>query len=707
LIFVRTAEDRQVEPPRLLPLLRELEERDRVQRLPAELARLFREFDEVYNSDLFAPHFSEDLDCEPEPFRILIEGLHQNRDALVRYNFNAIDADVLGTAYEQYLGHVIADPEAAEVVERRRKRKAQGIYYTPTFIVKYIVQQTLGRHLEEHPYSPARPVRVLDMACGSGSFLIEALDTLDRHVAQLRAQTRGAGDDFHDHVRRVELLGNCLYGVDKDEQAVSVAKLNLSLKALHTRDRLPMLANIRCGDSLITGRPEELEGAFGKDWGAKKPFEWQQEFPEVFRDGGFDVIVGNPPYVRANNMDKAERAFWQTSGHFRTITGKFDIFILFLERAISLLRTGGRLGFIIPHPFLSQNYAQLVRRLILDTCSVESVLDLSRVRVFQDAAVSTCILVLRREPDPGRRAVSLVTVLSTTDPKDVPQSTTVPQEAWENTFQSMFRLSATDQALALSEKLWVRSQPLSDLCYVGVGMDVHNPTTGADKSARIFPRPKGKAFKPYVEGKEVDRYLPPQWSRYIHYLPEAMHRPKYPEMFEIDKILARIVVGREGIVATLDRESLYAEQTLNVIVPKHILASTGRKDTETTPDQVRLSRAHSLPYILGLLCSRTVNWYFSLWLSDELHVVPENLRQLPIRVVDFGDPVDRARHDQLVRLVEEMLRLQAEHAEAERNKEDRPHGLKKRIEEIDRAIDALVYVLYDLTPEEIRLVERA
>ena len=104
------------------------------------------------------------------------------------YNFNAIDADVLGTAYEQYLGHIVASEAnpAVEMVEKRAKRKSQGIFYTPTFVVKYIVGQTLGRYLDEHGYNPSQPVRVLDMACGSGSFLIEAFDVLDRYVAEMR-----------------------------------------------------------------------------------------------------------------------------------------------------------------------------------------------------------------------------------------------------------------------------------------------------------------------------------------------------------------------------------------------------------------------------------------------------------------------------------------------------------------------------------------
>ncbi len=192
LIFIRTAEDRLVEERRLLPLLRELHDQKRSGQLLPELRKLWREFDAIYDSHLFEMHRADVLECSSSTFEVLIEGLYGKQYLL--YNFNAIDADVLGTAYEQYLGHVIADtsaslsagPDAAEVLERRAKRKSQGIFYTPTFVVKYIVQQTLGRYLDEHGYNPSQSMRVLDMACGSGSFLIEAFGVLDRYVAEMR-----------------------------------------------------------------------------------------------------------------------------------------------------------------------------------------------------------------------------------------------------------------------------------------------------------------------------------------------------------------------------------------------------------------------------------------------------------------------------------------------------------------------------------------
>jgi len=349
LIFIRTCEDREIEPVRLRPLLREWRDQGRKKNLLAQLNALFREFDAAYDSRLFAPHLCEELTSDPGPYERVIEGLYEAPGGYGLYDFNAIDADVLGTIYEQYLGHRAQDPEGKQVVDRRAKRKAQGIYYTPQFVVRYIVGQTLGRLLQERDYEQARQVRLLDMSCGSGSFLIEAFDVLDRYLASVRGQHhaplslpgRGAGvrvaagsgvrassplpglgegpgvraaGDAHDLARRMEILTGNLYGVDLDAQAVEIARLNLLLKAVNQRGLLPPLDNVRQGNSLISGTPAELEAAFGPDWRAKHPFNWEEEFPQIFTlpltgggqgEGGsgpgFDVIVGNPPYIRISN----------------------------------------------------------------------------------------------------------------------------------------------------------------------------------------------------------------------------------------------------------------------------------------------------------------------------------------------------------------------------------------------------------------------
>lgn len=703
LIFIRTAEDREVEENRLQSLVRVLKDKKQIQTLDRELANLFRELDGVYNSELFARHFSEELQIPPTELQEIINGLYEKN--YTRYNFNALEADVLGTAYEQYLGHIVAEGETeTHVEEKRTKRKSQGIYYTPAFVTKYIVQQTVGKYLEENGYNPSKPPRVLDMACGSGSFLIEAFDFIDDFVAKQRGQAQKGEVDFYDRARQVEVLQNCIFGVDKDKQAIEVARLNLLLRGLHSREKLPMLENIRHGNSLISGTPEELQNFFGENWKSKEALNWEESFETVMESGGFDIIIGNPPYIRANNMNKDDREFFQTSGQFTTLTGKYDIYILFLEKAMRLLKTGGRLGFIIPYPFLSQNYGEIARRMILQNCLIESIYDLSEYKVFKEAAVATFVLILRKISSSDKE--NLIKVLK---PNPEPSSLLeweIKQSVFNSSHQNMFRLTASVAASTISEKMQMVSKPLSDFAYVGIGIDVHDSKTGTDKSERIHKKAKGKHFKPYVEGKEIGRYIPAFGSRYLEYLPEKMHRPKYPEMFETEKILVQVVVGREGIIATLDRENLYAEQSLSVIVPKHILAPTKKKDTEATDEQILLSKKHNLSYVLGILCSKLINWYFNLWLSDELHVVPENLRQLPIRLIDFNKSSEKSAHDEITKLVEKMLALQKEYSSLRPEEEhDKFRDLEKKISRLDDDIDERIYKLYGLNEEEVKIVE--
>ena len=286
LIFLRTAEDRHVEGVRLRALIRELKDRKRIDDLWKELGQLFREMDGTYNSELFALHFSEELYITPMILEEVIEGLYERN--FVHYNFNAMDADVLGTVYEQYLGSIVKEDDgeseqdrkqpylmavpSMSVKKRQKKRKSQGIYYTPAFVTKYIVQQTVGQWLDKHGYNP-NPPRVLDMACGSGSFLIESFDVIDSYVAKKLGHTTGEQVNIYDNARQLEILRSCIFGVDKDRQAIEVARLNLLLRALHSQEKLPMLENIHYGDSL-------------------KPETWEA-FTQVSEvsDGMFDIIT--------------------------------------------------------------------------------------------------------------------------------------------------------------------------------------------------------------------------------------------------------------------------------------------------------------------------------------------------------------------------------------------------------------------------------
>ena len=719
LIFIRTAEDRGIEQERLLlALVREWQEGGRKEDLIQLLKGVFRDFDEGYDSALFEPHFSEDLESESKPFEDTILGLYRTPDKISEYDFNAIDADVLGGIYEQYLGYAqgLAEEEAAA---KRARRKKQGIFYTPQFVVDYIVQNTVGRLLEERTHHEIRNLRILDPACGSGSFLIAAFDALDNYhqgltgdVASGFSPTKQAGysGEIFDLSRRLQVLTQNLYGVDLDPQAVEIAQLNLLLKTLTRRERLPNLnPNIRRGNSLISGTPEELSEHFGEAWKEKHPFNWEEEFPKIMAEGGFDVVIGNPPYVRAENMPKDERRYWQESGSFDVIYGRFDVYILFVERGIKLLRPGGRLGFIVPYAVLNQNYGKRLRRLILDNYCIESIVDLSKYRAFEEAAVATCIVALRREPDEAiRRKYKIKVIRQQSYDQGIVESKGasyfIPQNLFGTTLDNMFRLEFTRETVRVIRKMESGDLRAGDLCYVITGVVAHHSASGASKDRLIHPERASAASRPYIEAKEMSygRYEPVLPTRFIEYLPDEMHRPKFPELFENTKLLIQDIIGASGLIATLDDSDIYTNHSFNCCVKKDALVRVDRP-LGITKEAAESASPYDLKYILGILNSRLMTFYFRSALGGDMHTSPRNVRSLPIRRIDFDDPEDLKRHDRLVALVDRMLDLHERLADAPEGSSERTR-LERRIVRTDQQIDDLVYELYDITDKERKIV---
>ena len=260
LIFIRTAEDRKIEQNILLSLVREWETAGKKHNIFKRLNDGFRWFDDHYNSKLFASHALENWKADDKVFETIIKGLYQTADGY-RYDFSAISTDVLGGIYEQYLGYV--QEKAQKDDKKKSKRKSQGIYYTPRYIVEYLIEQTLGEVLKKAKAKDIPNIKILDPACGSGSFLITAYDKMLEAKTKLDKQT-GLFDRF-------EILKNNIYGVDLDEQAIEIAQLNLLLRVLSQRTKLPTLShNIRIGNSLVEGETEKLQEVFGDNGESKK-----------------------------------------------------------------------------------------------------------------------------------------------------------------------------------------------------------------------------------------------------------------------------------------------------------------------------------------------------------------------------------------------------------------------------------------------------
>jgi adenine-specific DNA-methyltransferase len=378
LIFMRTTEDRGTENEHLRELLRNYEEaKGGKVDLEKGLKDLFRNYDDWYDSKLFEKQICDELEYENGFLTTVLGELYKNLKG-TRYNFAEINADVLGSIYEQYLGQI------QQGDAKNSKRKQQGIYYTPRYIVDYIVRNTLGELVRDKLPNEIAKLKVLDPACGSGSFLTRAFETLNQVFHK---------KGWDDAGTRLTVIPKCVYAVDLDDEAVEIAQLNLLLRMVYKRERLLDLAhNIECGNSLISGTDTEMKKKFGSEWKIKRPFDWHERFSEAFKNGGFDVIIGNPPYIK-EYVDKSAFDGLHDSPYYQ---GKMDLWTLFACQAIDHLKESGYFSFIAPNNWLTNAGASIFRDKILKEGEIISFIDFGDFKVFQDAGIQTIIFVFKK-----------------------------------------------------------------------------------------------------------------------------------------------------------------------------------------------------------------------------------------------------------------------------------------------------------------------
>jgi len=689
LIFIRTCEDRNIEPTILSPLLREWLDSGKKRRLSQELKSVFRNFDDGYNSQIFSPHLCEDLKINEDVLEIIINGLYETEDRSIRYDFSAIDADVLGSMYEQYLGHILKKtPTRTTVTEKHLRRKEMGIYYTPKYIVDYIVKNTVGELLKEKPYKEAMKLKILDPACGSGSFLIRAFEEMDNYLKEKRSQK---GEEFA-YFRRMEILNNNLYGVDLDKQAVEIAQLNLLLESLEKRLKLPVIKNIRRGNSLISGDELMMFKYFGKNWQEKHPFNWQEEYPEVFQDGGFDVVIGNPPYVRADELAQDEKSFWLEK--FSSPYGKFDIYFLFIEQSIKLLREGGMLGFIVSNKFIAGDTGQKLRSFILDKCAIKQIIDVSNITVFKEASVYPVIIVLQKETALNKRQNNIVMGgINISNGAELTISkfkiTNVPQKDFNMFGESLFLYNLSDEVRSIIEKATINCDRLDGRVNISEGLH-----TGADETFLVTKKDRTKTYRTTLRGQQVDRYSI-RLSR--EFLDTSLFRQKFPRITPRENLLnsTKIVIREfaKCLTTTIDENKTFCLGSIYFATPKKMVSS------------------NELKYILALLNSSLIDFIYRT-LFETTHMRGGYIKYrtsylglMPIRKIDFTKLKEKKMHDDLIKLVDKVLDLNKQ-IQKTSEKSDKWYNLNTEIAKTDKAIDSLVYVLYGITERERKIIEK-
>ncbi|MFA4815199.1 MAG: N-6 DNA methylase [Candidatus Gracilibacteria bacterium] len=424
IVFLRICEDRNLEK---YGTLQALDKQNAVK----ELLQHFYDADKKYNSGLF--DFIKDK-LTPSVILsndVLIEIVTDLYYPNSPYAFSVVDPKILGDIYEQFLAKIIVIGKKREInIEYKPEVKiANGVYTTPSFIVREIVHRTVENRISSP--EELEHIRIIDIACGSGVFLLEAYSYLLAHSLEFylknHKKDKVRKDDYGDeHLTleaKKEILQNQIFGVDIDERAVEVTKFSLLLKLLedvsspeiettakNKKKVLPSLeATILCGNSIVDGKYFSYRGISKLEHlelSLVKPFEWNTAFPEVFSNGGFDVIVGNPPYTKIQNMvhySPQEVGYYQSkyAPYLSSHANNFDKYQLFFERAISLLAKKGCLGFIVPHKFMSTKAGEALRGVVANNKILKELIHFGANQVFGSQATTyTCIIILQNNENP-------------------------------------------------------------------------------------------------------------------------------------------------------------------------------------------------------------------------------------------------------------------------------------------------------------------
>lgn len=674
LIFICFCEDKELEDRELNNLI-EGKERfwDKQGYLLNKLRELFRIYDEHYDSDLFEKSDCDSLVIDDAKLLSILIDLRHPRGKIPP-DFESIDPDILGKAYEQFIGHEQTGEKRIKEKEDINKRKKEGIFYTPQYIVEYIVNNAVREYTKGKSSEEIKKIKIVDPACGSGSFLIKAFDVLVEE-SENRLKRKLTYDEKRD------LMLNCIFGVDLDRRAVQIAKLRLSLKLAEPHKSLPMLGdNIQQGNSLIDDK--DITKINGSEWDA---FKWEERFKDIFKQGGFDIVIGNPPYIfaRGENFDEREKSYYYKN--YKLQEYQINTYSLFVEKAQTLLKTKGTFGFIIPNNWLTISTFTKFRKNIFDDCANVKIVNIYD-KVFKEANVDTCILIFNK----------------------LKSNTISVAEIQEGKFELIKNFKANDFKKSdniinisslkdnfsnkIMNKIENISINLNEISEVSTGLKAYQVGKGKPKqtkdirdSRKYHSKEKlGADYIKYLEGKDVGRYSLSWSGEYLKY-GDHLAEPRKSVPFKGERILVRQIPSKLPycINATLVNEEVLHDINSMVIF--------------------NFSKDYAPELILGIINSKlTTYWFFNKFGKLQRNIFPQ-FKVNELGIFPIIKKSDKRISETIIGMINKRILLSKQRIQKTSNQ----NKIEEEIKNTDKEIDELVYKLYSITEEEEKIIEES
>lgn len=772
-LFVFFAEDRQLLPTNLIFRINKEWQQLRQMRIEVSLYERYKIYFEDLNTGakVSLPAFNETIHQQKEEYQIfayngglfkedeILNSLKIDDDILFKYTENLsnydfaseVDVNILGHIFENSLNdldEVKAQLEGQEIDKTKTKRKKDGVFYTPKYITKYIVDNTVGKLcsekkvelniLEEDYFTDKKrqkktikalvdklngyrswllQLTICDPACGSGAFLNQALDFLiteHRYIDELQAKLFGDALVMSDVENSI--LENNLFGVDLNEESVEIAKLSLWLRTAQPNRKLNDLnENIKCGNSLI----DDVEIA------GDKAFNWQNSFPKIFEKGGFDVIIGNPPYVVLSSFKDNTVEYLQKK--YKTSFGRLNTFALFIEQITNLIKEHSNIGLIIPDSLCLIDYYTNLRKHLLDSVSIEQIIELGD-GVFADATVPAIILILGDKKEDNQ-----IKIGSTNSINNFDSFKTIAQKYYYTTQKLSFNLSVDDIFIKLNGLIDNKKVfALKELIQIKIGV-----CTGSNEK-HIANKPIYTNSKKVLQGKDINKYSLVYNNLYINYDRKELLRAREEEIFlKGEKLLMRQTSDR--LIISYDDEKYYTIDSLFILYPKderillkYLLPLLNsklltRQYQKINPEagrvfaQVKIDYVNEIPIIVA--SNETQDKFIKhadlmLALNKQLQEVSQKfqrtiqrkfeLEELPKKLQDWY----KLSYPEFIKeLAKKKVKLslsqEAEWEDYFIEESKNALDLKATIDATDKTIDTMVYELYGLSEEEIEIVEKS